>query len=179
VPFVFFLQLGSYFMAEHEFKLDTTFTGRNKSYARPIGVVVAILGVVIIVLSLKTDFPSRLLPLDENYLAVLIPKASDGGTPLALTALTHSGTGETVDVSGTVENRTDVDIVDLRAVIQPTDLQGLLMTPLEVPFDPATLKAHGSGTFAATLTGKPANIVVKFRLADGPFVPHTTSSAPR
>jgi hypothetical protein len=82
-------------------------------------------------------------------------------------------------VHGTIANRTDYNVVNVIAVVEMQDTTGRFPQTLEVPVEPADLPPQASGNFmaSATLQEKVAGYVIKFRLADGPFLPHKDDRA--
>jgi hypothetical protein len=59
------------------------------------------------------------------------------------------------------------------------DQYGLPLMPVEVPVEPAEVPAQTTATFETmvTLEERPAGYSIKFKLADGPFVPHRDERA--
>src|SRR5262245_6115440 len=86
-------------MAEHDFKLDTRFSDRPRTYVRPLATAVAIAGIVLIILTMTTGISARLLPMEDKYLIALIPQAPDGAEPLSLKTLQHQANETTAMVS--------------------------------------------------------------------------------
>ena len=78
------------------------------------------------------------------------------------------------DLSGTVKNRTNEPVSSLLAVIEMQDTTGRFPQTQEIPVMPSDLQPQAEGTFMAmaTLQEKPGGYIVKFRFADGPFLPH-------
>ena len=167
-------------MGHDEFKLDTTFTDPSQKWHKPAAVVAAIVMVVIIILTMTTNVAAWLLPMDDSYLTALIPQAADNAEPLALKTLEHVIDENVLTVKGSVENRTDYTVSGIAAVIQPLDIYGLPLMPIEVPVQPADLPAHMAGTFDTTvgLNDRPSGYSVKFKIVDGPLVPHKDDRAP-
>jgi hypothetical protein len=166
-------------MRDDDFKLDTTFTESSRKWQKPAAVGAAIVMITIIILSMTTDLASRILPMDDAYLAALVPHASDNAEPLALKTLDHEINEKVLTVRGSVENRTDFSVAGLAAVIQPLDIYGVPLMPVEVPVQPAEVPAHSVGSFETTVTlaDRPSGYSVKFRLVDGPLVPHKDERA--
>src|SRR5262252_4459115 len=75
--------------------LDLTFTGSQRSYARPVGIGVAAALILFIILTMTTSVASKVLPMSDEYLLVMIPAAPDGAEPLGLKSLMYDP-GETV-----------------------------------------------------------------------------------
>ena len=165
---------------KEDFQVDLTFSGEKKSHARPIALVIAILGIALIVATMTTDIATYLLPMDDLYLQVLVPVAADGAEPLSLRSLTQDIKDKTIIVNGSVGNRTDYPVMNILAVVEMQDTTGRFGQTIEAPVDPVELlpQAVGNFTATATLQEKPAGYLVKFRLADGPFVPHKDERAP-
>jgi hypothetical protein len=122
----------------------------------------------------------KLLPMSDEYLQLMIPPAPDGGEALGLESLKHDLNEKTISISGTVTNRTDQSMSDVIAVVLMQDTTGRFPQTQEVPIMPTVLAPHEMGTFAAmaTLQEKPGGYVVKFKFADGPFIPHKDERAP-
>jgi hypothetical protein len=163
-----------------DFHLDLTFTGSQKSYARPAGIAVAAALIVLILLTMTTSVASKILPMSDEYLLVMIPAALDGAEPLALQSLKYEADEKTISVTGTIMNRTSQPMSNILAVVEMQDTTGRFPQTAEVPVQPSDLSPQAAGTFAAmaTLEQKPGAFVVKFRFADGPFIPHRDERAP-
>ena len=151
-----------------------TFTGRQTNLARRVGIGVAIAGVLFIFATMTTNVAATLLPMSDDYLQAMIPPATDGAEPLGLTMLSHDIKEKTISVTGTITNRTKEKMSNILAVVQMQDTTGRFPQTAEVPVMPADLAPQGTATFAtmATLQEKPGGYIVKFRFADGPFIPH-------
>lgn len=164
---------------QEEFHVDLSFSGQHKNRARPIGIVAAVLIIVFIVATMATDVATRILPLTDDYLQALVPVAPDGGEPLSLQSLQQEINDKTITVSGTIANRTEYTISNVLAVFDMQETTTRFPQTVEVPVQPADLAPQAAGTFtaSATLQEKPAGYVVKFRLADGPFIPHKDDRA--
>ena len=160
--------------------LDLTFSIQERSYARPIGIGTAAALIVLIILTMTTTLASKILPMSDEYLLVMIPPAPDGAEPLALNSLRHEIDGKTISVSGSVMNRTAVSISNVLAVVEMQDTTGRFPQTQEVPVQPEELAPQAVGTFMAmaTLEENPGGYIVKFRFADGPFIPHKDERAP-
>ena len=162
-------------MAEHEFKLDTRFSDRPPTYLRPAATIFAVIGITVIILTMTTGLASRLLPMEDKYLAALIPQAPDGAEPLSLQTLEHEITDNILTVKATVFNRTEFTISGLQAVVDIHDKFGFTTQSVAVPLEPKDLPSRGMAAFQTTitLTTNPlAGYAIRFQLADGPFVPH-------
>ena len=162
-----------------DFHVDLTFSGQDRNYARPIGIVIAAIAITFIIVTMTTDVASHILPMSDDYLQALIPVASDGAEPLALKTLQQEITDKTITVRGTVFNRTDYPISNVIAVFDMQETTSRFPQTVEVPVEPADLLPQAPGNFMATATlqEKPAGYLVKFRLADGPFIPHKDERA--
>jgi hypothetical protein len=162
-----------------DFHVDLSFSGRDKNYVRPAGLIIAALAIVFIVLTMTTDLASRILPMSDEYLLALIPVAPDGAEPLSLKSLEQEIMDKTINIRGTMANRTDYTISNILAVFDLQETTGRFPQTVEVPVEPVELAPQAVGGFQAraTLQEKPAGYLVKFRLADGPFVPHKDDRA--
>ena len=161
-------------------RLDLTFTGQDKNHARLIGIGVAAVLIVFIILTMTTTLASTILPMSDEYLLVMIPPAPDGGEALSLKSLMHEIDDKTISVSGSIMNRTGQTISNVVAVVEMQDTTGRFPQTQEVPVQPEQLPPQGIGTFMAmaTLQENPGGYIVKFRFADGPFIPHKDERAP-
>lgn len=161
-----------------DFKLDLTFTGKGRDYSRPIGLIVAIVGITFILMLMTSNLASSILPMNDDYLQVLVPSAPDGKEPLALKALDQQITDSTIAITGTVANRTDFPISGLVAVIDAQDTAGH-PKKVEVQVTPSEVPSQGTATFQAsvTLEQKPSGYSLQFRLLDGPTIPHRDDRA--
>lgn len=160
-------------MPDREFKLETTFTDVNNT--RRIALAVAVVLLAAVIVTMTTGLPAYLLPINDQTMRAMIPVMPDGSEPLALRALEQRIEGRKVlHVSGTIANRSDHDIRDLVAVIQPQDNSGKPLETLEAPMDPVELLALESGKFEvmAELSDRPGTLGIRFKLLNGPFVPH-------
>src|SRR5262249_14860484 len=130
--------------------------------------------IIFIVATMTTSVAAKLLPMSDQYLQVMIPVAPDGGEPLSLTSLTHDIQDKTISVSGSVMNRTDQMMSGVVAVVDLQDTTGRFPQMQEIPLMPVDLPPKGEAMFMAmaTLQEKPGGYIVKFRFADGPFIPH-------
>ncbi len=164
----------------NDLHLDLTFTGRNTNYARPVGIGVAAASIIFIIATMSTSLAARILPMSNDYLQVMIPPAPDGAEPLGLRSLTHEISEKTISVSGTVMNRADRPVSGILAVIEMQDTTGRFPQTAEVPVTPEELAPQAIGTFMAmaTLQEKPGGYLLKFRFADGPFIPHKDDRGP-
>ena len=166
-------------MAEKEFKLDTRFSDRPKTWVRPVAVIVAVACIGGIVLTMVTGVSSRMLPMEEQYLLALIPPAPDSAEPLSLRMLDHQLMDDMFTVSGAVLNRTDYSITGLQTVVQIQDRFGFTKQTVTIPIRPEIVPPQGTGTFQTTLmlSEKLSGYSIKFQLVDGPFVPHKDERA--
>src|SRR5262249_33575147 len=139
-----------------------------------------IAAIVFIVATMTTNVAAHLLPMSDDYLQVMIPPAPDGAEALGLAMLTHEINEKTISVSGAITNRTNEPMANILAVIQMQDTTGRFPQTAEVPVMPDALPPHGTGTFMAmaTLQEKPGGYIIKFRFADGPFIPHKDERGP-
>jgi hypothetical protein len=167
---------------QNDFHLDLTFTGAQKNYARPAGIAVAAVLIFFILLTMTTSVSSKILPMNDDYLLVMIPPAPDGAEALGIKSLKYDAddNSNTISVMGSVMNRTKEPMSDILAVVEMQDTTGRFPKTVEVPVQPADLAPQATGDFSAmaTLEGKPGAFVVKFRFADGPFIPHRDERAP-
>jgi hypothetical protein len=164
----------------NEYRVDMTFTGRRVKLARPIGIGVAIVGILFIFATMTTNVAAHLLPMGDEYLAAMIPAAPDGSEPLSLTLLCHEINDKTISVTGAIKNRTNEPMSNVLAVVKMVDTTGRFPQTVEVPLMPAPLQPQTESNFMtmATLQEKPAGYTVNFRFADGPFIPHKDEYIP-
>ena len=163
----------------NDFKVDLTFTGR-KSNTRLIAGVAAAAGFIFVIVTMTTNLAATLLPMTDEYLQAMVPVAPDGGEPLGLTLLTHEVKEKAISVSGSVVNRSDKMLSEIIVVVQMQDTTGRFPQTQEVPVTPAELPPQAIGAFMAmaTLEENPGGYIVKFRFADGPFIPHKDERGP-
>ena len=161
------------------FHVDLTFSGRSKNYAKPVALIVALTGIVFIVLTMFTSLATHILPMSEEYLQVLVPIAADGAEPLSLQSLEHEITDKTLSVHGAILNRTDYPVSNVLVVVEMQETTGRFPQTIEAPIQPTELPANQMGQFmvSATMQEKPAAYLLKFRLMDGPFIPHKDDRA--
>ncbi len=163
-----------------DFRMDLTFSGKDRNYARPVAMVAGVAAVIFIIATMTTSVSSKILPMSDEYLLVLVPVAADGAEPLALKSLDQQLDEKTISVSGTVMNRADRVVSNLIAVIEMRDTTGRFPQTIQAPVQPVDLAPQATGTFMAkaTLQEKPGAYGITFRLADGPFVPHKDDRGP-
>jgi hypothetical protein len=164
----------------NEFRIDTTFTGRDSNWIQWTAVVVAVVGIGFIIATLTTNVAASLLPMTDDYLQVMIPIMPDGSEPLGLTQLMHEIQDKTISINGSVMNRSDQPLENIIAVVQMQDTTGRFPQTQEIAITPTELPSQATGTFMAmaTLQEKPGGYLVKFRFQDGPFIPHKDDRAP-
>jgi hypothetical protein len=163
-----------------DFHLDLTFTGARGDYARHVATGVAAVLIVFILLTMTTSVASKILPMTDEYLLVMIPPAPDGAEALGLKSLKYDADDKTISVAGSIMNRTMEPMSNILAVVEMQDTTGRFPQTAEVPVQPSDLAPGATGAFSAmaTLEGKPGAFVVKFRFADGPFIPHRDERTP-
>jgi hypothetical protein len=166
-----------------DFHIDLTFTGQKSDYAqyaRPIGIVVAAVGIIFILATMTTGIAARILPMSDEYLQAMVPALPDRSEPLGLTSLMHDITDKTITVSGSIMNRADRPLSNLLVVVEMQDTTARFPQTVVVPVMPAEIQPKATGTFMAmaTLQEKPAGYTLKFRFADGPFIPHKDDRGP-
>jgi hypothetical protein len=162
-----------------EFRIDLS-ASRPRTYTpRLVAGGIALFIIILIALTVTTNLASWLLPMRDDYLLAMIPKASDGAEPLALATLDHETSEKTITVRGSVMNRTDYPIAGMLVVIEVLDTTGRFGQTLELAPDPADLPAHATAAFQTTVTlqERPSIYSVKFRFKDGPFIPHKDERA--
>ena len=164
----------------NDFHIDLTFTGQQRDYARPIGIAVAIIGIIFIISTMVTGVAARILPMSDEYLQAMVPTLPDGTEPLGLTSLMHDITDNTLTVTGAIMNRADRPMSGITAVVQMQDTTGRFPQTIIVPIMPVDLQPQATGMFmaVATLQEKPGGYILKFRFADGPFIPHKDDRGP-
>jgi hypothetical protein len=163
---------------DKDFHFDLLTSGPKKSYARPIGIVAAILGIIFIFATMFSNVANRILPMNDAYLNVLVPAAADGSEAISLQKLEHEVVDKTVTIRGTVGNRTEYPLRDILAVIEVQESTGILRDTLEVPLDPPEVPPQGTATFQGMVTvDELGGYIVKFKVLDGPFAPHKDDRA--
>ena len=157
-----------------DFHVDLSFSAKDTHKTYLIAGITAGVAILFIVLTMVTSFSTHLLPMEDEYLQVLVPIAADGAEPLGLKSLGHEINENSIVVRGTVQNRADFDVPGIMAVIEMQDTTGRFAQTVEVPLEPPDLAAQQIGSFmaGAILQQKPAGYLIKFRLVDGPFLPH-------
>jgi len=162
-----------------DFRLDLTFTGKDENKTLQL-VTIASVSIVIlaIIITMTTNVSARILPMSDEYLQVLVPRAPDGKEPLALKTLDQSIIDNTLTVSGTILNRTDFPVHSLLAVLTAMDVKynkqtaSITTTPAEIPS-----QSTGSFQISVTLSDQPGQYSLEFRIPDGPAVPHRDDRA--
>ena len=135
-------------------------------------VSVAIAGIVLFSV---TDLSEAFVPMDERYLDILIPDTEEGTLPFALNELSNVLEDNRISVSGRMTNRSLEPVENVVAVITVRETTGRFPETLEVPVEPTPIAPGDSGYFSVsvTLRQRPDNYSVRFRLENGPFVPHS------
>ncbi len=82
--------------------------------------------------------------------------------------------GNTLSVDGRVTNVSSDGVENVVAVIRAEDTTGRFPATLEIPVVPSILAPGDTGSFSMTVTlrEKPNGYSVRFKLENGPFVPH-------
>ncbi|MBI4474229.1 MAG: hypothetical protein HY646_16275 [Acidobacteria bacterium] len=165
-------------MADDEFKFDLLQSAPKKDYSRQIGVAAAVAVIIFIIATMTTNVASTLLPMSDEYMEALVPTAPDGSEALSLQSLNHEIVEKTMTVHGTIANRTENPLREIHAVVVMQDVFGF-PRDVEVPVDPAEIPIQGTAAFtaSATLDQQPGGYIVKFRIADGPYIPHKDDRA--
>jgi hypothetical protein len=159
--------------------LDLTFTAHdNQKLFLGVAAGVAAVLIIGILATMTTDVAARMLPMNDEYLQALLPRAADGKQPLALKELAQTIVENTLSVRGSVMNRTDFPVSGLLAVITATDVK-YGKKVLEVPLDPPEIPTQEVAKFQADLVldAAPSIYSVEFRIPDGPIVPHLDDRA--
>ncbi len=161
------------------FLLDVPGSKPKFDYLRMGAGIIAGLVIVGIVLFSLTDLSSVVLPMDDRYLDVLIPATADGAEPFTLNELNHELEEKTLSVAGWMTNRSEVEVENVVAVITARETTGRFPATLEIPIDPGLIPPDGTGMFSMTVTlrEKPNNYSIRFKLENGPFVPHRDDRA--
>jgi hypothetical protein len=163
-------------MADKDLQFDTRFSNSGGGRGPLAAAIVAGILIVGIIVVSTTDVASRLLPMEERYLDVLVPMAADGSEGLSLVTLTQKEEKTSLMVEGSVMNRSESAISGLSAVIEFKDKYTLPTATVDAPVEPPILEPGATGTFRASATGGQYGLggySLQFRLSpDGPFVPH-------
>lgn len=159
-------------MDQRDFKLETTFTDRNNT--RWLATALAAVLLTGIALTIWTSLPEALLPMTDESMRALVPQGVDGAEPLALKTVNQELQDGVLSVAGVVENRSNMDIETLLVVIEATGISGRPAKPVEAPVETLPLMAHRTSNFQVTamMDERPGTFKVRFRIPDGPFVPH-------
>jgi hypothetical protein len=158
--------------------LDLRFTDRPNKLIQPLAIAGAAIGIILILATMTTSLAEKLLPMSDEYLQVLVPRASDGKEPLALKTLDHVITDNNLVVTGSFANRTDFPLTGLIVRLLAYAVNGASQT-VDVPVEPSEVPPGGTATFQITLTlpDKPGRYSLEFRVPDGPVVPHMDDRA--
>jgi len=161
--------------SEPGFALKLGSSGRDRDYLRiGAGVVAAVLIFGIALFSF-TDLSAALLPMEDRYLEILLPRTEEGVHPVALNELTNLVEDNRISITGRMTNASLEPVENVVAVITARETTGRFPETIEVPVEPPLIEPGESGTFsvAVTLRQRPDTYTVRFRLQDGPFVPHS------
>lgn len=156
------------------FSLDLPGGKPRFDYLRIIAGTFIGLVIVGIVLFSVTDLSSLILPMEDRYLDVLVPPTEDGAEPFVLGQLEQQLEGNTLSVTGQMTNMSSEDVENVIAVIRAEETTGRFPATLEIPVTPSILVPEESGSFSMTVTlrEKPNSYSIRFKLENGPFVPH-------
>ena len=159
---------------EPQFSLDLPGSKPRFDYLRIVSGTFIGLVIVGIVLFSVTDLSSLILPMEDRYLDVLVPPTEDGTEPFILDELEQRLNGNTLSVDGRVTNVSSDEVENVVAVIRAEDTTGRFPATLEIPVVPSILAPGDTGSFSMTVTlrEKPNGYSVRFKLENGPFVPH-------
>ncbi len=159
---------------EPQFSLDLPGSKPRFDYLRIVAGTFIGLTIVGIVLFSVTDLSSLILPMEDRYLDVLVPPTEDDSEPFVLDELDHRLNGNTLSVDGRMTNMSLEEVENVVAVIRAEDTTGRFPATLEIPVTPSILAPEESGSFSMTVTlrEKPNGYSVRFKLENGPFVPH-------
>ena len=159
---------------EPQFSLDLPGSKPRFDYLRIVSGTFIGLVIVGIVLFSVTDLSSLILPMEDRYLDVLVPPTEDGTEPFILDELEQRLNGNTLSVDGRVTNVSSDEVENVVTVIRAEDTTGRFPATLEIPVVPSILAPGDTGSFSMTVTlrEKPNGYSVRFKLENGPFVPH-------
>ncbi len=159
---------------EPEFLIKVPGSKSKFDYLRIGAGVIAGLSIVGIIVFSTTDLSSVVLPMEDRYLDVMIPTTTEGVEPFVLNELVHELSENTLSVSGVMTNRSAEAVENIVAVITARETTGRFPATLEIPVDPSPIPPDGSGSFSmsVTLREKPDNYSIRFKIMEGPFVPH-------
>ena len=157
-----------------QFSLDLPGSKPRFDYLRIVSGTFIGLVIVGIVLFSVTDLSSLILPMEDRYLDVLVPPTEDGTEPFILDELEQRLNDNTLSVDGRVINVSSDGVENVVAVIRAEDTTGRFPATLEIPVVPPILAPAETGSFSmnVTLREKPNGYSVRFKLENGPFVPH-------
>ena len=155
-------------------QLDEPNSKPRFDYLRISAGVVAGLAVVGIILFTLVDLSSLVLPMNERYLDILIPSVEDGTEPFSLVELSHEISNKTLSVIGVMANHSEEEVENVLAVITARETTGRFPATVMIPIDPDLIPPGSSGKFSMTVTlrEKPYNYSIRFKLKNGPFIPH-------
>src|SRR4051812_28562636 len=122
-----------------EFHVDLSFSAVDTHKRFLIASITAACALLFIVLTMTTSLSAHLLPMNDEYLQVLIPIGADGKEPLGLKSLDHDIKDNMATVRGTVENRTSYAISGVVAVIDFQETTTRFPQTVETPVDPVEL----------------------------------------
>ncbi len=159
---------------EPQFSIDVPGSKPRFDYLRMGAGTLVGLAIVGIVLFSVTDLSSLVLPMEDRYLDVLVPPTEDGSEPFVLAELEQRLIGNTLSVDGRVTNMSLEEVGNVVAVVRAEDTTGRFPATLEIPVVPSILAPEETGSFSMTVTlrEKPNGYSIRFKLENGPFVPH-------
>jgi hypothetical protein len=159
---------------EPRFSLDLPGSKPRFDYLRIVAGTSIGLVIVGIVLFSVTDLSLLILPMEDRYFDILVPPTEDGSEPFVLDELEQRLNGNTLSVDGRVTNMSSEEVENVVAVIRAEDTTGRFPATLEIPVVPPILAPAETGSFSmnVTLREKPNGYSIRFKLENGPFVPH-------
>lgn len=163
-----------------DFSIRLGRSGRKRDYWRIGGAIVAGISLFAIALFSFTNLSEAVLPMEDRYLDVLIPPTAEGVRPLALDEISNVLEENLISVSGRVTNTSLEPLENVVAVITARETTGRFPETIEVPVQPARLEPGESGDFSmsVTLRQRPDSYTVRFKLENGPFLPHSDARQP-
>lgn len=149
--------------------------GSERDYWRIGAGIFAGLTLLTIVVFSFTDLSQGVLPMDDRYLEILIPETEPDTLPFALIELGNVLEGNRISVSGRIQNTSLEAVENVVAVIAVEETTGRFPETIEVPVEPAILEpgAYGMFSVSVTLRQRPDTYSVRFKLENGPFIPHS------
>jgi hypothetical protein len=147
---------------QDQFRIDLTASDPQR-HTRAYAAAMAAVTILFILLTMTTDISTRILPMKDEYLQVMIPLAPDGSEAISLKSLDHEIIENSIRVRGSVMNRTAYPLSGLTAVVDLIETTGRFGQTVDLPLDPPEIPVGGTSAFETTVIRTNAHTISIFR----------------